>query len=36
MAETLNAATVHEGPGGHEWKDWRRMWNEILERNTLQ
>jgi pimeloyl-ACP methyl ester carboxylesterase len=36
MARTLPAARVHEVPGGHEWKDWRRMWNEILERDTLQ
>jgi pimeloyl-ACP methyl ester carboxylesterase len=36
MAQTLPVAHVHEVPGGHEWKDWRRMWNEVLERNTLR
>jgi pimeloyl-ACP methyl ester carboxylesterase len=36
MAQALPADAVHELPGGHEWKDWRRMWIEFLERNTLQ
>jgi pimeloyl-ACP methyl ester carboxylesterase len=36
MAHALPAAAVHEMPGGHEWKDWRRMWDEFLEHHTLQ
>lgn len=36
IAEALPAPAVHEMSGGHEWKDWRRMWIEFLERNTLR
>lgn len=31
IAAALAAGAVHEVPGGHEWKDWRRMWNDFLE-----
>jgi len=33
MARLLPASSVHEVPGGHEWKDWRGMWSDFLERN---
>jgi hypothetical protein len=36
MAQALPAHAVHEMPGGHEWPDWRRMWNEFLEGKALQ
>jgi pimeloyl-ACP methyl ester carboxylesterase len=36
MAQALPAHAVHEMPGGHEWPDWRRMWNEFLEHKALQ
>jgi hypothetical protein len=36
MAEALPAGAVHEMAGGHEWKDWRRMWIEFLQSGTLQ
>lgn len=36
LAQALPPDAVHEMPGGHEWKDWHRMWIEFLERNTLQ
>jgi len=32
IAATLDPARVHEVEGAHEWKDWRRMWNDFLER----
>jgi len=34
MAARLPAHAVHESDGGHEWEDWRRMWNDFLERNA--
>ena len=33
LAECLPAPSVHEGPGGHGWEEWRAMWNDFLERN---
>lgn len=33
MARLLAPSSVHEVPGGHEWKDWRGMWNDFLERS---
>jgi pimeloyl-ACP methyl ester carboxylesterase len=36
MARALPPGHVHEIPGGHAWDDWRRMWNDFLERNPLQ
>jgi len=33
IAMRLPAAAVHEVAGEHEWKDWRGMWNDFLERN---
>ncbi|HEX6634173.1 MAG TPA: alpha/beta hydrolase-fold protein [Usitatibacter sp.] len=33
IAGRLPAAQVHERPGGHEWEDWRAMWNDFLERH---
>lgn len=33
MANCLPPSSVHEVPGGHEWKDWRAMWNDFLERH---
>jgi pimeloyl-ACP methyl ester carboxylesterase len=32
IAAALAPGTVHEVAGGHDWKDWRGMWNEFLER----
>ena len=26
---------VHYGPGGHDWKTWRRLWGELLERDPF-
>ena len=31
MAAAMAPAAVHEVAGGHEWEDWRSMWNEFLE-----
>ena len=31
MAMRLPPASVHEVPGGHDWEDWRGMWNEFLQ-----
>ena len=36
MARTLPARAVHEMAGGHEWQDWRRMWDAFLDGGTLQ
>jgi pimeloyl-ACP methyl ester carboxylesterase len=36
MARTLPEGHGREMDGGHEWADWRRMWIDFLERNTLQ
>ena len=33
MAGCLAATAVHEVAGGHEWRDWRAMWDDFLERN---
>jgi len=33
MAGCLPRAAVHEVAGGHEWRDWRAMWDDFLERN---
>jgi len=33
IAACLPPAAVHEVAGGHEWKDWRGMWSDFLERN---
>ena len=33
LARLLPPSSVHEVAGGHEWKDWRHMWNDFLERN---
>jgi pimeloyl-ACP methyl ester carboxylesterase len=33
MADCLAPAAVHEAAGGHEWRDWRAMWDDFLERN---
>lgn len=33
IARCLPAAAVHEVAGGHEWRDWRAMWDDFLERN---
>ena len=30
MAEAIDAAHVHELPGGHDWEAWRRLWHEFL------
>jgi pimeloyl-ACP methyl ester carboxylesterase len=36
IAGALPPEAVHEMPGGHEWQDWRRMWDAFLARETLQ
>ena len=33
IARRLPSASVHEVAGGHEWRDWRAMWSDFLERN---
>lgn len=33
IASRLPPAAVHEVAGGHEWRDWRAMWSDFLERN---
>lgn len=36
IARTLPQRAVHEMAGGHEWQDWRRMWDAFLDGGTLQ
>lgn len=36
IARTLPPSAVHESDGGHEWRDWRRMWIDFLDGGTLQ
>lgn len=36
MAEALDPAHTREVAGGHEWKDWRWMWNDFLDRKVLR
>lgn len=33
MAARLPANAVHEVDGAHGWNEWRRMWDDFLERN---
>jgi pimeloyl-ACP methyl ester carboxylesterase len=32
MASALPPGSVHEVAGGHEWKDWQRMWKDFVQR----
>ena len=36
LAGALPGENVHEIAGGHDWPDWREMWNRFLETDTLR
>jgi len=36
LAKALPGENVHEIAGGHDWPDWRDMWNRFLETDSLR
>jgi pimeloyl-ACP methyl ester carboxylesterase len=36
LAQALAGENVHEVAGGHDWPDWREMWNRFLETDSLR
>ena len=36
LARALPGDNVHEIAGGHDWTDWRDMWNRFLETDSLR
>ena len=36
LAQALPGDNVHEIAGGHDWTDWRDMWNRFLETDSLR
>jgi len=36
LAQALPGENVHEIAGGHDWADWRAMWNRFLETDSLR
>jgi pimeloyl-ACP methyl ester carboxylesterase len=36
LAKALPGENVHEIAGGHDWPDWRRMWDRFLETDSLR
>lgn len=36
LARALPGDNVHEIAGGHDWPDWREMWNRFLETDSLR
>jgi hypothetical protein len=35
LAESLPAGHVARVPGGHRWKTWQALWEEILSRHVF-
>jgi len=36
LAQALAGENVHEIAGGHDWPDWRDMWDRFLETDSLR
>jgi pimeloyl-ACP methyl ester carboxylesterase len=35
VEEVLPEGSVHRLPGGHDWKTWRRLWADLVERDPF-